>query len=201
MEHKHSNQLKVKSIGIDTYRENIVYMRQDCHVCLSEGFKALTRLVVKHKDQEIIATLNVIHNSELLQHGEVALSMEAMTRLNVLEDDMIEVMHLHSVDSLSSVRAKLYGKTLPPNAFQEIINDISQGKYSNIELASFIASCSGDRLRVEEVVSLTQAMINAGHKLTWPTEKVVDKHCIGGLPGNRTTPIVVSIIAAAGLTM
>lgn len=201
MEHKHSNYLKVKAIGIDTYRENIVYMRHDCHVCLSEGFKALTRLVVRHKDQDIIATLNVIHNSELLQHGEVALSMEAMARLNVLEDDMIEVMHLHPVDSLASVRAKLYGKTLPPEAFHEIINDITQGKYSNIELASFIASCSGDRLRVEEVVSLTQAMINAGHNLTWPTQTVVDKHCIGGLPGNRTTPIVVSIIAAAGLTI
>jgi thymidine phosphorylase len=27
---------------------------------------------------------------------------------------------------------------------------------------------------------------------------VLDKHCVGGLPGNRTTPIVVAIIAAAG---
>ena len=201
MEHKHSNQLKVKSIGINTYRENIVYMSHDCHVCLSEGFKALTRLVVRHKDQNIIATLNVIHNSELLRHGEAALSMEAMARLNVREDDLIEVMHLPPVDSLASVRAKLYGKTLPLNAFQEIINDITQGKYSNIELASFIASCSGDRLSTEEVVSLTQAMIRAGQNLTWPTQTVVDKHCIGGLPGNRTTPIVVSIIAAAGLTI
>lgn len=201
MEHKHSNYLKVKAIGIDTYRENIVYMRHDCHVCLSEGFKALTRLVVRHKDQNIIATLNVIHNSELLRHGEAALSMEAMARLNVREDDLIEVMHLPPVDSLASVRAKLYGKTLPLNAFQEIINDITQGKYSNIELASFIASCSGDRLSTEEVVSLTQAMIHVGHNLDWPAQKVVDKHCIGGLPGNRTTPIVVSIIAAAGLTI
>jgi thymidine phosphorylase len=27
---------------------------------------------------------------------------------------------------------------------------------------------------------------------------VLDKHCVGGLPGNRTTPIVVAIVAAAG---
>ncbi len=201
MEHKHSNYLKVKAIGIDTYRENIIYMRHDCHVCLSEGFTALKRLVVRHKDRDIIATLNVIHNSELLRHGEAALSMEAMARLNVSENDLIEVTHLLPVDSLANVRAKLYGKTLPSEAFQEIINDITQGKYSNIELASFIASCSGDRLRVEEIISLTQAMIHVGHNLDWPAQKVVDKHCIGGLPGNRTTPIVVSIIAAAGLTI
>jgi len=30
---------------------------------------------------------------------------------------------------------------------------------------------------------------------------VVDKHSIGGIPGNRTTPIVVAICASAGLTM
>jgi thymidine phosphorylase len=30
---------------------------------------------------------------------------------------------------------------------------------------------------------------------------VVDKHCVGGLPGNRTTPIVVAIAAANGLVM
>ncbi len=30
---------------------------------------------------------------------------------------------------------------------------------------------------------------------------VADKHCVGGLPGNRTTPIVVAIVAAHGLTI
>jgi len=28
---------------------------------------------------------------------------------------------------------------------------------------------------------------------------VVDKHCIGGIPGNRTSMIVVPIVAAHGL--
>lgn len=32
-------------------------------------------------------------------------------------------------------------------------------------------------------------------------DQVLDKHCVGGLPGNRTTPIVVSILTAAGLTI
>lgn len=200
MDQNHLNQLKVKSIGIDTYRENIIYMRHDCHVCLSEGFKALTRLIVKHKDQDIIATLNVIHNSELLSHGEAALSMEAMERLNVKEGDFIGVSHLPPVESLRSVRAKLYGQTLEPKAYMDIINDVTNGKYSNIELASFIAACSDDRLKTEEIISLAKAMIHSGQRLSWPGV-VVDKHCVGGLPGNRTTPIVVSIIAAAGLTI
>lgn len=35
----------------------------------------------------------------------------------------------------------------------------------------------------------------------WDVSPVIDKHCVGGLPGNRTTPIVVAIVAAHGLTM
>jgi len=42
-------------------------------------------------------------------------------------------------------------------------------------------------------------MIDAGSRLSWPHDIVVDKHCVGGLPGNRTTPIVVAIAAACGL--
>ena len=200
MEPNHSNNLKVKSIGIDTYRENTIYMRHDCHVCVAEGFTALTRVIVSCGGKQIIATLNVIHNSNLLEHGEAALSMEAMERLNVKEGDFIGVSHLPPVESLRSVRAKLYGQSLEPEAYQDIIRDITDGKYSNIELATFIAACSNDRLKTEEIIYLTKAMIHSGQKLSWPGI-VVDKHCVGGLPGNRTTPIVVSIIAAAGLTI
>src|SRR5690606_5558627 len=58
----------------------------------------------------------------------------------------------------------------------------------------------------DEVVSLTRAMIDAGRRIEWPRnggsrDLVVDKHCVGGLLGNRTTPIVVAIVAAHGLTI
>jgi len=44
-------------------------------------------------------------------------------------------------------------------------------------------------------------MIDSGSKLTWDEKIIMDKHSVGGLPGNRTTPIVVAIVAAAGLTI
>src|SRR5204863_2338644 len=52
-----------------------------------------------------------------------------------------------------------------------------------------------------ETVALTKAMVNVGERLSWPGKPILDKHSVGGLPGNRTTPIVVSIVAAHGLTM
>jgi thymidine phosphorylase len=42
-------------------------------------------------------------------------------------------------------------------------------------------------------------MVDVGDRLDWDSDLVMDKHCVGGLPGNRTTPIVVSVVAAHGL--
>ena len=47
----------------------------------------------------------------------------------------------------------------------------------------------------EETLALTQAMIAAGRRLTWPGRQVADKHCIGGVPGNRTSLIIAPIVA------
>jgi thymidine phosphorylase len=54
----------------------------------------------------------------------------------------------------------------------------------------------------DEVLALTRAMIDAGTRLDWPNHgnMIVDKHSIGGIPGNRTSMIVVPIVAAHGLT-
>jgi len=190
--------LTVKSLGIDTYRENIIFMRQDCEVCRSEGFTSLTRVEVHHDDKHIVATLNVIV-SDMLHHSEASLSMEAMKRLNVKDGDVIHVSHLKPIDSLKKVRAKMYGNSLDEFSFQEIIKDVAEGHYSNVELAAFITACVGKRLSVQEITSLTKAMVSTGEKLEWGSEKIFDKHCVGGIPGNRTTPIIVSIVAAAGL--
>jgi thymidine phosphorylase len=200
MEHAHGNTLTLRSIGIDTYRENIIYMRADCHVCRSEGFSALTRLVVRHGPKNIIATLNVVH-SQLLAHGEAGLSLEAFRRLGAAEGDTVSVAHLDPITSLGFVRAKMYGNELSADNLRAIITDVTAGRYSNIELAAFLVACSGDHLNENEIISLTEAMIASGKHLDWGQGPVMDKHCVGGLPGNRTTPIVVSIAAAAGLTI
>ncbi|MBS3913785.1 MAG: thymidine phosphorylase family protein [Bacteroidetes bacterium] len=194
------NGLIVKSLGIDTYRENIIFMNAECRICKSEGFSALTRVLVEFKNKRIIATLNVV-NSELLELDEAGLSIEAMKRLGVNGGETIHVFHLKPIESLSKVRSKMYGNELKDSDFSEIIADVVAGQYSNIELAAFISACSGDNLTITEIIGLTRAMVENSEKMKWSREMVLDKHCVGGLPGNRTTPIVVSIAAAAGLTI
>tara|TARA_R110002072_G_scaffold166080_1_gene319300 strand:+ start:7768 stop:9258 length:1491 start_codon:yes stop_codon:yes gene_type:complete len=194
------HELKFKRLGINTQHEHVVYMRENCHVCKSEGFEALTRIIVANGDKQIVANLNIVH-SKLLDVGEISLSESGIKALSVKDGDQIQVSHFHSVDSLSDVRSKIYGNELTAEQLESIINDIVAGNYSNVQLSAFITACAGNRLNTNEIINLTNAMINSGQRINWNKEIVVDKHCIGGLPGNRTTPIVVSIVAAFGLTM
>ncbi len=195
-----SNTLRLTRLGIDTHQEAVVFMRRDCHVCRAEGFSAQARLRVTAGDTSVIATLNRI-TGDLLAPGEASLSETAWARLGVEEGDDIAVSHPRPLDSLSRVRAKVYGEKLMGADFAQIMGDIVAGRYSDIHLSSFITACSARGLDRDEIIGLTRAMVAVGERLYWGETPVVDKHCVGGLPGNRTTPIVVAIAAACGLTM
>ncbi|RHX96084.1 thymidine phosphorylase [Leptospira yasudae] len=192
--------LTLKNLGIDTNQEYVVFLRRDCPACKSEGFIALNRVQVTVGDRKIIASLNIIDN-KILPIGQVGLSESAWKAVHAKEGDTVLLSHLKPVLSLHDVRSKIYENRLNEDSFERIIQDIKDEKYSNIEIASFITACSGDHLNLDEIKALTKAMIRTGSVLKWEKYPVVDKHCVGGLPGNRTTPIVVSIVAAAGLTV
>ncbi len=193
--------LAIVDMGIDTHFEPIVYMRRDCHICRAEGFRASTRVALQHGHRILIATLNVVDES-VLPPGKVGLSKIAMMRLGVVQNDVVLISHSPVVDSLRAVRKKIFGHKLKEEEINNIITDISAHLYSDVEIASFLTACAGSRLDIDEIIDLTDAMVNCGKRLQWPgKQKILDKHCIGGLPGNRTTPLVVAIVSAAGLVI
>jgi thymidine phosphorylase len=193
--------LTVKAIGINTHQEPIVYMHKDCHICVAEGFSASARVLVKTARQQLIATLDVVEN-RILDTTQIGLSNIAMQRLKVLEGETVLVEHAPLVDSLRLLRKKIYGHALSDGDLEQIMHDISEHRYRDIEIASFLSVCAGSRLNLDEIIGLTRAMVACGKRLQWPEhERVFDKHCIGGLPGNRTTPLVVAICSAAGLVI
>lgn len=55
--------LHLRRLGIDPYKEAVIYMREDCHICRSEGFEVQTRVrvtltVVKGKDVMVVCGLD-----------------------------------------------------------------------------------------------------------------------------------------------
>lgn len=197
MSHHHST-LTLKYLGINTYKEPIIYMREDCTICKSEGFYAQARVRVTLNKRSIVATLNTI-GTDILRHNEASLSDYAWKLLLAKNGDQISISHPKTLDSLSYIRSKIYGHELTSNETRHIIDDIVSGQLSDINIAMYIVASAADRLSKKEVIDLTDAMVKSGQRLSWSSPRIVDKHCVGGLPGNRTTPIVVSIVAAFGL--
>jgi thymidine phosphorylase len=188
-------------LGINTHQEPVVFMRADCPICKAEGFNASNRLEVCHGERHIIATLNVV-TSDVLSVEHIGFSNIALQRLGVKNGDQVAVSHAPLVDSLSAVRKKIFGHRLNSAELANIIEDVNGHHYRDVEIASLLTICSGNRLDLQEIIDLTRAMVNCGKRLIWPEqERIFDKHCIGGLPGNRTTPIVVAIVSAAGLVI
>jgi thymidine phosphorylase len=194
------HQLRVRRLGIDTQFEPVVFMHKECAVCRSEGFVAHNRLLLRAGERHVIATLYQVTN-DLIAHDEAALSESAWSRLELNDGDTIAISHPDPLESLSHVRGRIYGNGLSEKAMLAITADIVNGKYSDIHLSSFITACAARPLDHREVLGLTKAMVDVGDRLSWNAEIVLDKHSVGGLPGNRTTPIIVPIIAALGLTM
>ncbi len=198
--HAETNVLRLRRLGIDTYQEPVIYMSSDCHVCRSEGWTAQARVQVTRGQHTIVATLNVVTGT-LLEPNEASLSDVAWPMLAAQPGDLVSLSHPKPLESLSYVRAKAYGRSLGDPEISAVIDDIAAGRYSAIELAAFVTACAGGRLDLEETVSLTRAMVDVGERLEWDRAPVLDKHSVGGLPGNRTTMLVVPIVTSLGHLM
>ncbi|WP_223670712.1 thymidine phosphorylase family protein [Kangiella shandongensis] len=187
-------------LGIDTGHEPVIFLRRESPVARSEGFESMSRIAVEVNDKRILATLMIVY-SDLLEPGHAGLSEKAWRALKVKPGERLKLSHAPPISSLSYIRAKAFGHKLNRKQFHSIIKDIVDGYYMNVHLAAFITACANSNLNADEIIYLTEAMVNTGQKLEWEAETVIDKHCIGGLPGNRTSPIIVAILAANGLTI
>jgi len=105
---QHSNILKYKHLGIYTQNENVVYIREACHVCISEGFEALTRIRVSKATRSILASFNVI-NPDVLLFNEIDLSDAATKKLNVVESEDLSAYadHKEPIDWMRKIKNKL----------------------------------------------------------------------------------------------
>jgi len=191
---------RARRLQVDSGQEPVVYLHRDSAVCRAEGFESETRILVRLGPRTILATLNVVTGS-LLTVTEAGLSESAWIQLGAAEGVELSFTHPPPLESLSLVRAKIHGRRLDAPALAAVVGDIAAGRYSDIHLASFLTACAGDRLDRQEMIDLTLAMVASGDRIDWGRSPILDKHSVGGLPGNRTTIVIVPIVAAAGVIM
>jgi thymidine phosphorylase len=193
--------LKLRQVGIDTYRENVAYLHRDCHIYRTAGFQALAKVEVRAADgaRRIQAVLNVVDDDCITTPEQLGLSEQAFAQLGMEEEAEVFIAHATPPVSIEAVHRKIAGDRLDYPDYLAITREIVQNRYAKIELAAFLVACSETGMEREEVLHLTRAMAETGDRFDWDEPLVADKHCIGGIPGNRTTMLIVPIVAAHGM--
>ena len=197
-----SGQLVTRRVAIDTYRENVVYLHRKCPVYTTEGFQALAKVEIKlagDHQEGVLAVLNIVDDEAILGPGELGLGEQLFEQLGAAEGSPATIAHAEPPASLGAVHRKIMGERLTLDEFRGICRDIVANRYAKIELAAFLVASSESGLERDESLDLTRAMIETGERLHWDEPLVADIHCIGGVPGNRTSMIVVPIVAAHGM--
>lgn len=161
------------------------------------GVQIKDRISIKVDGKEISTIVDTV--GRLIGKNEIAISSELKNVLNLKNNQIVDVNLSLSPKSLDLIKKKLNGKRLSEKEIIEIVKDISLNSLSEAEIALFISAVYKHGMSLNENVYFTKAILNSGDKLKFNKKIVVDKHSVGGIAG-RTTPIVVSICASAGLT-
>ena len=195
--------LKLRKVAIDTYRENVAYLHRACPLYHSEGFQALNKIEIRDGsgEQPVIAVLNIVDDEAIVAPDELGLSEQTFDQFGSPAGNPVTIDHASPPLSLRAVHAKIAGDRLCREDFLQICEDIVNKRYSKIEIAAFLVGCAESGMERDEMLYLTEAMVDTGERLDWGEPLVVDKHCIGGIPGNRTTMLIVPIVAAHGMLM
>ncbi len=189
-------ELLVRSLEIEAGGNLIVVMSERDADRL--GVISSDRLMLNHEGTEVVVILNI---SSEFPEGSLGVYREVKSRLDLTEGAYVDVRLAERPESLSFIREKILGERLTPWKLEMIVEDVVQRHLSDIELASFVTALQIYGTSMEEVEALSRAMIGAGRTIKFNKDLILDKHSIGGVPGDKTTLLVVPIIAAAGYTI
>jgi AMP phosphorylase len=189
--------LKAKMLGLEAGGKFIIVLNRDDAEDLSVS--SLDRVRIRGRSNEAIAIVNI--TTKLIEKGTIGIYEEVKNSLDLKEGAVIDVEIAPLPASVYFIRNKLNRRKLTYEEIHEIIQDIVKGKLSEIEIASFVTALHVFGLDLDEATSLSHAMVKTGNVLKINKPMIVDKHSIGGVPGDKTTLLVVPIVAAAGLTI
>ncbi|MEM2908656.1 MAG: AMP phosphorylase [Candidatus Bilamarchaeaceae archaeon] len=188
---------KVKPIGIYAGGKNIIVLNTD--EAESHDIYAGYRTELKTPKATIIGIVDT--SDKLVKPGEVGIYDDFAKEFHLKAGEEVEIVHMDRPASIGYIKKKLDKGTLESNEIKTIVTEIMENKLSEVETSAFIAAAYINGMADSEVIALTNATVESGETLNLGRGPILDKHCIGGVAGNRTTMIVVPIIAAAGLYM
>ncbi len=166
--------------------------------CLKLGVGENDRIRVTGEDSAVCA---VIITDRYIPEGLIALTEQTMNKCGAKDREDVEVAYSPMPESVRSIRSKINGGTLTKKEIDAIVSDIMQGNLSEMEIIAFVSAFNVNNSDLTEIAYLTRSMAATGKMVDLGVKPVFDFHSLGGVPGNKITPIVVSIVASEGLVI
>lgn len=188
---------RVKKIDMETDGAYVIVLNE--FKAISSGIHAGDRVKIEKGNRSLVAITNLSDVS--INSHEIGVFHEVADIMKLKGGDVVKLSMVPRPLSIDFIKKKLEGKKLNEFEIFSIMEDVVNNKLSNTELSAFVTACYTRGLDMNETYYLTKAVVETGDILSLDTKPVLDKHCLGGIPGNRTTMIVVPIIAAAGYTI
>ena len=187
--------LKVQILNIDSGGKPFVFLNDkdadELNITASE------RVTIQAK-KKITAIVNI---STTIERGYLGVTEEVKKILSLKQNSNINLDIAPFPKSLQFIRNKLSGKKLFYPEIHEIVQDVVDGNLNENEISAFVTSLHIDKLDLDEATSLSRSMVKTGKTLSINKKIIIDKHSIGGVPGDKTTLLVVPIIASEGFTI
>lgn len=157
------------------------------------------RILIKKGKKQTVAIVDIAETKKAVPKGKIGLFEEVQDVLGAKNNDKVNIDIAMKPESVAFIKKKLEGKKLTKEEIDLIIKDIVNHNLTDIEVCYFIAASFTEGLTMKETVDLTNAIVENGDQLKLKHKLIADKHCSGGVPGNRTTMLVIPICAAAGI--
>ncbi|MBR1973429.1 MAG: thymidine phosphorylase, partial [Candidatus Methanomethylophilaceae archaeon] len=175
--------LIVKEYDLDSSEPAVIIHDDDC---IRLGVKVHDRVRINSGD----VWVSLVGNSDtIVERGQILIPNIYLKCYNLKDGDEVDVAHSPKPDSVIYIRKKMDNKTLTKEEIYAVVNDILEAKLSNIEVSAWLTSLYINGMDLDEISHFTNAMVDTGDRIVFERQPVFDFHSVGGVPGNKVTPI------------
>lgn len=182
-------ELEAAEVDIGTRSPMVLLNRADAEEL---GAHPLDRVQIEKDGRTTIGIVEV--TDELVPSGQFAVTR----RLGHLTG-RVSVSLAPRPNSVAAIKKKLDDIELERDELARIVADIDANRLNDVELGAYVCGTYTNGLSLHETMHLTELMSEVGEQIAWDDPVIADKHSIGGVAGNRVTPIIIPVVAAAGV--
>lgn len=142
-----------------------------------------------------------VFTSDSYPENVVGIPPSVAEEYGIHKDETVEIKEIVNENIIHLLHKKMRSEPLKEEEIDSIFEAIDKNLIHPTQIAVLMSLFEVQGLSIDETTSVAKAILKYSRHLNPKKKPVVDKHSIGGIAGNRITPIMIPILAAGGLTI